>query len=829
MTRAIGRDSRRAWPLIAAMASACVIASAAPAAADTFRPTRFDDPSPGACNPSNCSLREAVRAANAHAGGDAIVLRQGHYNLTILGTGEEAAAMGDLDVTDTLTITKRHHDARPVIDGNDHDRIFDVQSAAATLSISRVVLRDGNSGIQEGGAIRNSISGGQGLRVSHSALLSNVGKGGGAISSINRVAAIHSTFRGNDASGNSGGAIDTGSTGKTVDATGSLFTGNKANGGGGISNAGRVLAPGATFDGNDAGGGPGGGIFVGTTGYLVDATHARFVDNTGGGGGAGIDTAGPVMARRSVFIRNDAGSGPGGGLFVGTSGFTVDATKALFKANTGGGGGAGIDTGGTVRARNATFIRNDAGGSPGGGIFVGSSGYEVIANGARFINNTGGGGGAGIDTGGPVRARGATFARNDASGSPGGGIFVGSAGYTVDATGALFKSNTGGAGGGGIDTGGPVRARNAVFTGNDAGTSPGGGIFIGSSGHSLTFSGARFTGNKGSDGGAIYTPGPTTATRATVANNHAVSGTGGAIFSDDSLTLTRSTLNGNTATADGGAIDNFNGTVNLTDTTLSGNSADGGGGGIHSAGAIANITLNNVTVSANTANSDGVGGQTGGGLFRGAGSFTVKNSIVAGNTTGASAPGRDCSGSFTSGGHNVVRDTTSCAGFGVMGDITDQPASLGPLANNGGPTLTRALLAGSPAVGLGGHDTATRDQRGVPRSDPDAGAYERVKCVGTLVNRVGTDGRDRLRGTNHADGFLAFGGPDRIFGRDGADHACAGGGDDRVFGGDGNDLLLGQGGGDLLDGGVGSDECIGGPGADTLRSCEVSGPTPLAG
>ena len=51
---------------------------------------------------------------------------------------------------------------------------------------------------------------------------------------------------------------------------------------------------------------------------------------------------------------------------------------------------------------------------------------------------------------------------------------------------------------------------------------------------------------------------------------------------------------------------------------------------------------------------------------------------------------------------------------------------LGPLRNNGGPTLTIALLAGSPAIGAAGPGKApARDQRGVNRTDPDLGAYER--------------------------------------------------------------------------------------------------------
>ncbi|MBA3260894.1 MAG: hypothetical protein H0T69_00155 [Thermoleophilaceae bacterium] len=50
---------------------------------------------------------------------------------------------------------------------------------------------------------------------------------------------------------------------------------------------------------------------------------------------------------------------------------------------------------------------------------------------------------------------------------------------------------------------------------------------------------------------------------------------------------------------------------------------------------------------------------------------------------------------------------------------------LGPLGSNGGPTPTVALLAGGPAIGAAVGKAPARDQRGVKRTDPDLGAYER--------------------------------------------------------------------------------------------------------
>jgi hypothetical protein len=84
----------------------------------------------------------------------------------------------------------------------------------------------------------------------------------------------------------------------------------------------------------------------------------------------------------------------------------------------------------------------------------------------------------------------------------------------------------------------------------------------------------------------------------------------------------------------------------------------------------------------------------------------------------------NCGGSIESGGHNLDSDGT--CGFGVPSDRIGVDPLLGALANNGGPTDTRALLEGSPAIDAGGACSAT-DQRGVTRpagGGCDIGAFE---------------------------------------------------------------------------------------------------------
>jgi CSLREA domain-containing protein len=69
----------------------------------TFVVTKTTDTADGTCD-ADCSLREAIIAANGQSGTDTIILSAGTYDLSILGAGENAAATGDLDVTESITI-----------------------------------------------------------------------------------------------------------------------------------------------------------------------------------------------------------------------------------------------------------------------------------------------------------------------------------------------------------------------------------------------------------------------------------------------------------------------------------------------------------------------------------------------------------------------------------------------------------------------------------------------------------------------------------------------------------------------------------------------------
>ena len=231
------------------------------------------------------------------------------------------------------------------------------------------------------------------------------------------------------------------------------------------------------------------------------------------------------------------------------------------------------------------------------------------------------------------------------------------------------------------------------------------------------------------------------------------------------LNLIDSTVNGNQTGGQGGGIANTMGQMTLTGSTVSNNQANQNGGGIYNAGALSLVNctvsdnqtagdgggllnydvlhLTHVTVAGNTADSDGDDAGDGGGLFQGW-TATLTNTILSNNVDDSPTGDvfTDCyqtswEGEVTnSGGYNLVQNVPGCTGiFTATGDITGSDPLLGPLDDNGGPTWTRALLAGSPARdivpnGINGCGiTITVDQRGTARPFPaggacDTGAYE---------------------------------------------------------------------------------------------------------
>ncbi len=312
-----------------------------------------------------------------------------------------------------------------------------------------------------------------------------------------------------------------------------------------------------------------------------------------------------------------------------------------------------------------------------------------------------------------------------------------------------FSTNNEVGGGGGIRaaiyTGASFEILDSTVSGNSASIDGGGLLASAPLGASLTLENSEFSGNSaGFRGGGIsvqtYLGATTTIRSCTVSGNSAVDGAdnggGGGIYSRNfgTVTIQGSTLLGNSAKFDGGAIDSHNittGTTTIENCTLSGNQSDGDGGGVwsynYNGGA---LEIQNCTVTANIADADSSGAGSGGGIHSSSGSITLQDAILAGNTDNSgTAP--DVVGSIAA-AYSLVGNNFGSAlveapvgspdanGNLIGGPIhgTIDPL-IGALADNGGPTQTHALLAGSPAIDAGDPAFVAPpdfDQRGAPHA-----------------------------------------------------------------------------------------------------------------
>jgi hypothetical protein len=225
-------------------------------------------------------------------------------------------------------------------------------------------------------------------------------------------------------------------------------------------------------------------------------------------------------------------------------------------------------------------------------------------------------------------------------------------------------------------------------------------------------------------------------------------GLGGGIANFGTLALTNTAVLSNTGNFGGGIYNRS--ALTAINSTISGNTAKEDGGGVGNV-LLGKANLTFVTVANNTADSDANGTGDGGGLFNATTStFHLDSSLLGGDTdTGGQAP--DCAGTYDSAGHNVIQDAIGCTldGPDTHAEIIGQDPQIGPLADNGGPTLTHALLPGSPAIDHSDNPSCPpTDQRGVARPQGpacDAGAFEAVPTAPPVeegVLYVAPDGSD---------------------------------------------------------------------------------------
>jgi hypothetical protein len=320
-----------------------------------------------------------------------------------------------------------------------------------------------------------------------------------------------------------------------------------------------------------------------------------------------------------------------------------------------------------------------------------------------------------------------TVARSSAAGTPDFGIFKVDLGTTVALSGLTISNGKAAVQGGGIFNQGTLSLSASTLSGNSSGPFGGGVENTGT----LTVSNCVFSGNTAVEGGGIDNAG--------------------------TLTVRTCTLSGNTAsTGGGGGLSNRGGAATLLATTVSGNTADVGSALINSDGhpsGEGDLALTDCTVSGNINTKLSVPGIILNLSFQGTAKLTLTSCTVAGNTglaleniaggTG-SAPtsyrdtifARNTStpnvfnmgGTVTSLGHNL--SDTHTGDLTGPGDLPNTDPLLGPLADNGGPTQTMALLPGSPALDAGdATDAPDFDQRGtgfarVVNGAIDIGAFE---------------------------------------------------------------------------------------------------------
>ena len=344
-----------------------------------------------------------------------------------------------------------------------------------------------------------------------------------------------------------------------------------------------------------------------------------------------------------------------------------------------------------------------------------------------------------------------------------------------------------------------VTMHGLTLTGGDV-TGDGGAIWTNGD---VTIIGSTIAGNSAHFGGGIRALGSVTVIDSTIAENLGIFG--GGIRASGEVRVTSSTIWGNAAVS-GGGINAF-GKVTISSSTIAGNSAGINGGGIRAA---TEVTVTSSTISGNVARlGGGVWSPTvtvaestislnsasteAGGIFADK-RVTITSSIVAGNSDSGIAPDQNLPCCALTVRHSLIGSNRGMilaeAPVGspdANGNRIGDPDGIGiidpmlaPLADNGGPTQTHALMPGSPAIDAGDPSfqaPTVNDQRGAPFTRVagariDIGAYERqelsveIMAVTTptivSVNEVTIRFNKWVSGFGREDLVLALGGVELI-------------------------------------------------------------------
>lgn len=464
------RTSPRVVPRLAAfvLVAASLMAPAVARAA-AFTVTRFDDPPPNGCLPADCSLREAIIAANA-APGSTVTLRAGTHTLTRAGADTAAtnASIGDLDILVGMTVTGAGNGSTIVqagaAKGAGIHRIFDVFSANP-VTISRMTIRFGtDTEAKSGGCIKNAGA----LTLDAVVVASCTSSvGGGGIATYKTLTLRDSTLTDNTATSASrqvnGGGIASGAQTSGAPGTVAIIRTKIMNNvarstrpfiayGGGFSNTGIMTIQDSVISGNAADSSAGGlsdPRFSNPDGSMT-IERTTITANKATRDAGGVTNDGVMTIRNTTFSNNEAGYQCAGGdcqqSFAGGLLSTAQATSNVINSTFSGnicdlaGGGllnsATATQTGRLNIASSTIVNNNC--NLGAGVGGGQSGLTTLKNSVLANNFAGPTGG---DCGGKVTSLGYNLLRS-ATGCAVSGDLTGNITATNPMVGAL--ANNGG-------------------------------------------------------------------------------------------------------------------------------------------------------------------------------------------------------------------------------------------------------------------------------------------------------------------------------------------------------------------------------------------------
>jgi CSLREA domain-containing protein len=352
-----------------------------------------------------CSLRAAVMQANYHPGADTIVVPKGTYKLTRVGQNDDIAIVGDLDITESVTI-RGAGAASTIVDGNGAvtgDRVFQVLPTAAAVTISGLTIQHGRrTGVfDEGGGLKWDSSIGS-LTLSHVTIQGNSAKyGGGAALSAGNGATLHLDHllvSGNGATSAAGGLeITLGDTNFSLSA--SRITANHAYEGGGMYLQGTTTSTmtqaitTTEIDANKATLSGGIESHAGNATTELTITDSWIHGNSATGYGGGIGNYGEMAVTGTTISGNSAVTRAGG--VYGYAGSLTHLTNDTLSGNTTPGSGGAVylekivSSAAAMNAIDTTFAGNTA---SSGGVVAGDAGAAfatwnvLMAKGATGAN-----------------------------------------------------------------------------------------------------------------------------------------------------------------------------------------------------------------------------------------------------------------------------------------------------------------------------------------------------------------------------------------------------------------------------------------------------------